>query len=531
MEDSDQCSGTKAAGNTRELDLALSSLDISSKPAKLPTSKLLHPVQAPMANHSDSNSVESKFLKLQEANNISKAAYKEIMGMALEANTWVVGTPALGTIEEFQQIFKTLPPPGMRVECSVETAILPIAPENLVSVLMDVDRWGSTLSRIAHFGSSHLPTGVLQQLSRADETITKIVMVNAEFQLPTPLVPTRKFCFLRCLRKIVEDIWAIVDVSNDYFHHGPSDSKLEVKCRRRPSGVIIRRHDEYSEVIWLENVEVNEHQVQENIYSSIINSNLAFCAKRCVRTLLQKLKRNNSRFLNLRMPVDQQARAYLLNLTEYMEKNFLECINEAPNRRKWDILSDGEVRVLKDVTMNHVETQGSSNYIALTSFRIQAQPFLVVQFLLKNNVKLQWPSLLEEPEEVIKLASEDYNNCITLHKNVDLQNDFTKNHDYLLQEASWDEFCYFIISSPMTQAATNALFVGGCIYDHLKPSGFAILPDGSAGLLSDSCLVTIAMQQELAVLESGQAIQSMNFIINDIVEEIYEAMPSRLLTS
>ena len=46
----------------------------------------------------------------------------------------------------------------------------------------------------------------------------------------------------------MEDIWAIVDVSNDYFHHGPSDSKLEVKCRRRPSGVIIRRHDEYSEV-------------------------------------------------------------------------------------------------------------------------------------------------------------------------------------------------------------------------------------------------------------------------------------------
>ncbi|KAK7825505.1 hypothetical protein CFP56_033100 [Quercus suber] len=153
MEDSDQCSGTKAAGNTREIDLALSSLDISSEPAKLPTSKLLHPVQAPMANHSDSNSVESKFLKLQEANNISKAAYKEIMGMALEANTWVVGTPALGTIEEFQQMFKTLPPPGMRVECSVETAIVPIAPENLVSVLMDVVRFLNTSIEI--LGTGH----------------------------------------------------------------------------------------------------------------------------------------------------------------------------------------------------------------------------------------------------------------------------------------------------------------------------------------------------------------------------------------
>lgn len=125
-------------------DLGLSSLDISSEPAKLPTSKLRHPVQAPMANHTDSNSVESKFLKLQEANNISKAAYKEIMALALEANTWVVGTPALGTIEEFQQMFKTLPPPGMRVECSVETAIVPIAPENLISVLMDVVRFPNT---------------------------------------------------------------------------------------------------------------------------------------------------------------------------------------------------------------------------------------------------------------------------------------------------------------------------------------------------------------------------------------------------
>lgn len=66
------------------------------------------------------------------------------------------------------------------------------------------------------------------------------------------------------------------------------------------------------QVIWLENVEVNEHQVQENIYSSVVNSNLAFCAKRCVRTLLQKLKRNNSRFLNLRMPVDQQGMTFII---------------------------------------------------------------------------------------------------------------------------------------------------------------------------------------------------------------------------
>ena len=61
-------------------------------------------------------------------------------------------------------------------------------------------------------------------------------------------MPIRKFCFLRSLREIEADIWAIVDVSNDYFHHEPSDSTSEVKCRRRPSGVIIRKCGDGSEV-------------------------------------------------------------------------------------------------------------------------------------------------------------------------------------------------------------------------------------------------------------------------------------------
>jgi hypothetical protein len=53
---------------------------------------------------------------------------------------------------------------------------------------------------------------------------------------------------LRCLREIVADVWVIVDVSNDYFDHEPSNSTSEVKCRRRPSGVIIRKHGNGSEV-------------------------------------------------------------------------------------------------------------------------------------------------------------------------------------------------------------------------------------------------------------------------------------------
>jgi hypothetical protein len=100
-----------------------------------------HPVQASMDRDIVYNSRESKFLELQEANNISMAAFKEIMSMALEAKTWVAGTPPFGSIEELQQRFRSPPPPGMRVECSIETAFVPIAPKNLHSTFMDAVRF------------------------------------------------------------------------------------------------------------------------------------------------------------------------------------------------------------------------------------------------------------------------------------------------------------------------------------------------------------------------------------------------------
>lgn len=73
-----------------------------------------------------------------------------------------------------------------------------------------------------------------------------ICQINAELLLPMPCMPTRKFSFVRFLRQVIPDVWAVVDVSTDYFPH--IDSTLKVNCKRRPSGVIIRRRDDHSEV-------------------------------------------------------------------------------------------------------------------------------------------------------------------------------------------------------------------------------------------------------------------------------------------
>ncbi|XP_044493553.1 homeobox-leucine zipper protein ROC2-like isoform X2 [Mangifera indica] len=464
--------------------------------------------------------VNSEFLQLQEANNFVKAAYKELMTMAYEAKTWVVGTPAVGSVEDFLSIFQSSPPSGMRAECSIESAFLPISPGNLITILMEPSQWPSLLPNIVLEGSSHAPTGVFQWLDD-DNSRTFYAMVDAEFQLPTPFVPTRKFRFLRCLKMIPPGVWVIVDLSEDYFIHTPYST---MKNRRRPSGIIIRTHGDSCEVIWIESVEVDACLDQNNIFLSMVNSNLAFCAKRWVSTFLQRLKRSVSSFTNLKIPVDHQAQAVMLKLTDCMEMIYFNCVSEAPSAYRWDIISDQGVRILWDKAMYNSHTLGCNTFVGLTSFRVPVKPLRVFNFLVKRKLELQWPSLLnaEEPEEVIKLVAEDDSNCITLHRKVVPQNESTERYEYILQEASKEEFCSFVISSPITQSHINAAFSSGMITKHLKPSGFAIMPDGSEGLESDASLVTIAVQQDLDAAETSRAIEAMRNVIIAMIKEIKE---------
>lgn len=95
----------------------------------------------------------------------------------------------------------------------------------------------------------------------------------------------------------------------------------------------------------------------------------------------------------------------------------------------------------------------------------------------------------------------------------------------MLQEASRDEFCSFIISSPITHSEVNsALGLFGKACCAFRPFGFSIIPDGSRGLQSDASLVTIALPQVLdADRESDEVIEIMSNLVSRIVGAIKEA--------
>lgn len=69
--------------------------------------------------------------------------------------------------------------------------------------------------------------------------------MSAEFQVPSPLVPTRENYFVRYCKQQSDGLWAVADVSLDTLR--PS---LIPNTRRRPSGCLIQElPNGYSKVL------------------------------------------------------------------------------------------------------------------------------------------------------------------------------------------------------------------------------------------------------------------------------------------
>ncbi|XP_022967641.1 uncharacterized protein LOC111467085 [Cucurbita maxima] len=111
---------------------------------------------------------EPDFLEMQRVNNIIKAAYKEFMAIAIRANALIFHPPAVGSVEDLQEMFHTTPPRGSTVECSVEYDVLSITPESLITIMMNGVIWSSIFSNIICDGSFENVLTPLKEFWSAD---------------------------------------------------------------------------------------------------------------------------------------------------------------------------------------------------------------------------------------------------------------------------------------------------------------------------------------------------------------------------
>ncbi|KAK9223634.1 hypothetical protein WN944_012080 [Citrus x changshan-huyou] len=466
---------------------------------------------------------------------LAVAAMEEFLRMAQAGDP--LWTDQVLNEDEYLRTFpRGIGPLGLRSEASRESTVVIMNHVNLVEILMDVNQWSSVFCGIVSRAMTIevLSTGVAGNYNGALQVMT------AEFQVPSPLVPTRENYFVRYCKQHSDGTWAVVDVSLDNLRPSPTS-----KCRRRPSGCLIQElPNGYSKVIWVEHVEVDDRSVH-NIYKPLVNSGLAFGAKRWVATLDRQCERLASSMANnipagdLCVITSPEGRKSMLKLAERMVTSFCTGVG-ASTAHAWTTLSatgSDDVRVMTRKSMDDPGRPPGIVLSAATSFWIPVPPRRIFDFLRDENSRSEWDILSNGGlvQEMAHIANgRDPGNCVSLLR-VNSANSSQSNM-LVLQESCTDSTGSYVIYAPVDIVAMNMVLSGGDPdYVALLPSGFAILPDGpglnGGGILevgSGGSLLTVAFQilvdsVPTAKLSLG-SVATVNSLIKCTVERIKAAV-------
>ncbi|XP_011011492.1 PREDICTED: homeobox-leucine zipper protein HDG2-like isoform X4 [Populus euphratica] len=415
---------------------------------------------------------------------LAVAAMEELIRMAqMDEPLWMNSLDGIDAVLNEDEYIRIFPhgigpkPTGFKCEASRETAVVIMNHINLVEYLMDVNQWSTLFSGIVSRALTLevLSTGVAGNYNGALQVMT------AEFQLPTPLVPTRESYYVRYCKQHADGTWAVVDVSLDSIRPGPA-----ARCRRRPSGCLIQEMPNgYSKVTWVEHVEVDDRGVH-NLYKHLVSSGHAFGAKRWVATLNRQCERLASAMAtNIPAVItNQEGRKSMMKLAERMVISFCAGVS-ASTAHTWTTLSGTGADDVRVMTRKSVDDPGRPPGIVLsaaTSFWLPVPPKRVFDFLRDENTRNEWDILSNGGvvQEMAHIANgRDTGNSVSLIR-VNSANSSQSNM-LILQESCTDQTASFVIYAPVDIVAMNVVLNGGDPdYVALLPSGFAIFPDGTA---------------------------------------------------
>ncbi|KAK4491947.1 hypothetical protein RD792_002730 [Penstemon davidsonii] len=389
-------------------------------------------------------------------------------------------------------------PLGLKTEASRESAVVIMNPMNLVKIFMDVNQWTSVFSSIVSRAITLdvFSTGVAGNYNGALQVMT------AEIQVPSPVVPTREIYFVRYCKQHADGIWAVVDVSLDSLRPNI------FRSRRRPSGCLIQDlANGYSKVTWVEHVEIDDRNVH-TIYKPLVNSGVAFGARRWVTTLDRQCERLARLMANNMPPGDTgvipEGRKSMLKLAERMVMSFYNGVG-ASTTHTWTLLSGNgdDVRIMTRKSINDPGRPPGIVISASTALWLPVLPKRIFDFFTDLTGRNEWDILSNggHVQEIAYIASgRDPGNSVSLIRVRPTQ--ANQPNMLILQESIVDSTGFYIVYAPVDVVAMNVVLGGGDPnYVALLPSGFAILPDGpnyqASGVPvagSGGTLITVAFQ-------------------------------------
>ncbi|XP_019095387.1 PREDICTED: homeobox-leucine zipper protein HDG7 isoform X2 [Camelina sativa] len=426
----------------------------------------------------------------------------------------------------------------VRPACTRETGLVLINSVALVDALMDTNKWAemfecfvavaSTVEVISN-GSDGSRNGSLQ-------------LMQAEFQVMSPLVPIRQKKFLRYCKQHGDGLWAVVDVSYD-INRENENLKSYGGSKRFPSGCIIQNIDNgCSKVTWIEHSEYGESHIH-SLYQPLLGSSVGLGATKWLATL----QRQCESFTNLLSSQDHTGLSLtgtksILKLAQRMKVNFYSGIT-ASSVHKWEKLNAENVgQDTRILTRKSLEPSGIV-LSAATSLWLPVTQQRLFEFLCDGKCRNQWDILSNGASMETTLLvpkGQHEGSCVSLLRAAG--KDQNESSMLILQETWNDASGAMVVYAPVDIPSMNVVMSGGdSVYVALLPSGFSIFPDGSSSLSdqidtngglvnqeSKGCLLTVGFQILVNSLPTAklnvESVETVNNLIACTIHKIRAAL-------
>ncbi|GER48341.1 homeobox-leucine zipper protein GLABRA [Striga asiatica] len=338
----------------------------------------------------------------------------------------------------------------LSIEASRESRAIFVDLPWLVQSFMDVNQWKELFPGM-------LAKAAIVDVICSGEGANKngaVHLMFAEMQMLTPMVATREVYFIRHCKQLSPNQWAIVEVSIDKIED-KIDASL-MKCRKRPSGCIIEdKSNGHCKVTWVEHLECQKTMVH-SLYRTVVNSGLAYSAKRWISTLQQQCERlvflvaTNVPTRDSSGVATLAGRKSILKLAQRMTWNFCRALGDS-SYNSWNKITTktgDDIRLTSRKNISDTGVPLGTILCAVSCVWLPVSPHALFDFLRDESRR----------NEAMK----------------------TNEHNtWILQDNSTNAYEATVVYAPVDANGMQSVMTG-CDSSNIAvlPSGFSILPDG-----------------------------------------------------
>ncbi|KAL0299492.1 UNVERIFIED_CONTAM: Homeobox-leucine zipper protein HDG1 [Sesamum radiatum] len=452
----------------------------------------------------DVPSDKSLFLEL------ASAAMDELMKLAqLDSPLWYRILDGSGESLNLDEYTKTFPPCiGMKpnhfvTEATRATGTVIINSLALVEALMDVNQW----TEMFPWNIGRASTLDVICSGMAGNRNDALQLMQAEFQVLSPMVPLRQVKFIRFCKQHGQDLWAVVDVSVDTISDGIRGT-TSVNCRRLPSGCIVQNMaNGCSKVTWVEHTEYDENNVH-NLYRPLLRSGLAFGAQKWVANLQRQcelfatirssmasaeiiqvrhlyalVSHCNKQHWMLKLSYVFSALSAnnksIVMLAQRMTRSF--CTGVCATVHKWEVVqsSDNTKLMMRKSMGNPGEPPG----VIMSATTTVWMPYYhhLLEFLQNEKMRSHWDVLSQDGpmQQMLQIPKgQDPGNSICLLSTSAPASSANQSSVLILQDTCTDTSGSLIVHAAVeTTSMSIVVNSGDSSSIAILPSGFAIVPD------------------------------------------------------